>query len=348
MSKSEGIGAKRVACVGDDDPAYLDRFVRALQERGLSARHISVFGLKIAPRPPDLTVILGKATEDGGATVVRTVGEERGPFVIVLSPGALAVRLEARQRGLHVVPRKDDGGETAALIVDLLEDIVEGKVSSPTPSTPAPSIALDGLDWDDEPETVNQPREPMLTAGRGLPRMPAIPPPRQQGDRTTLPGGLSSSSSKGPDVALSFDDVTQSESLRDIHRDITKPTHIDPREIDPHGATTKSLQMPADDDFGYETLAEEADADVTAPHPVLSSPNPDRTAPQKAPWLRAGKKKQSFASTLMGISPVDAAEKLPRDRARERRRRWPRRPRRADQAASSRRPRRADQAPAQR
>ncbi|MCZ7679863.1 MAG: hypothetical protein M5U28_14300 [Sandaracinaceae bacterium] len=184
---SHAPSTKRVACVGKDDDRYVDRLVRGLELRGLSAKHLSLPALRMAPRPPDITVLVGNAVDDGGAAVLATLGQERGPFVAVMPAGALSARLEARQRGVHVVPRKDDGSETAALIAKLLVDLTSGTIGSPMSAPPPPKpVAVDGLDWDeDEPETKNQPQAvPWRSgAGRGISK---VPPPKP--GRTTLPG----------------------------------------------------------------------------------------------------------------------------------------------------------------
>ncbi|HEY8427440.1 MAG TPA: hypothetical protein VIL20_03665, partial [Sandaracinaceae bacterium] len=182
--------AKRIACVGKDDERFIDRLVRGLELRGLRARHLSLPALRMAPRPPDLTVLIGNAVDDGGAAVLATLGPERGPYAAVMPSGALAARLEARQRGLHVVPRKEDGSETAGLIAKLLADLASGSVAPSAPSAPAP-VALDGLDWDeDERETVSEPQAVPWRAGAG--RGVAKPPPNPAAPpRTTLPGGVS-------------------------------------------------------------------------------------------------------------------------------------------------------------
>ena len=82
--------AKRIACVGEDDPTYVAQIVRGLEQLGMTARHMSAFSLRLAPRPPDLTVLLGSAVKDGGAEVVDQLGKNRGPFAVVMGPGGLA------------------------------------------------------------------------------------------------------------------------------------------------------------------------------------------------------------------------------------------------------------------
>lgn len=171
MTKATKPTAKRIACVGEDDPTYITELVRGLEQRGMTARHMSVFSLRLAPRPPDLTVLFGSAAKDGGVEMVTQLGEQRGPFAIVMAKGALAARLEARQRGLHVLPRAERGEEMAPLVAKLLAEI-EGGATATTPPIPIPSpspIALDGLDWDDEHDA--------LTVNTALPIDAALPEP---------------------------------------------------------------------------------------------------------------------------------------------------------------------------
>src|SRR5690606_39858804 len=124
--------------------------------------------------------------KDGGAEVVDQLGKNRGPYAVVMGPGALAARLEARQRGLFVLPRADRGEDMATALAELLAEIEAGTASAGgpalTPSQPPAPIAVDGLDWDedDQAETVNKP-EPVAWRKTPAPRPP--PPPRPLGER---------------------------------------------------------------------------------------------------------------------------------------------------------------------
>lgn len=316
---SHASSTKRVACVGKDDERYVDRLVRGLELRGLSAKHLSLPALRMAPRPPDITVLVGNAVDDGGAAVLVTLGQERGPFVAVMPSGALSARLEARQRGVHVVPRKDDGAETAALIAKLLADLTSGAIGSPMSAPPPPkAVPLDALDWDeDEPETQNQPQAVPWRpgAGRGISK---VPPPKP--GRTTLPGGVSFPPEmlRVADVApLALEDVTRPDAkpLRpDVHKAVTKPHAIDPRV---HEAETRPIQAPddpglGDDDdtvaAGYETLQDlKGELERALEEGLAPSDDPDATSPQRA-WRPPGA--PGAADVTSKEAPIDDADAI--------------------------------------
>jgi hypothetical protein len=291
--------------VGEDDPTYVAQIVRGLEQLGMTARHMSAFSLRLAPRPPDLTVLLGSAVKDGGAEVVDQLGKNRGPFAVVMGPGGLAARLEARQRGLFVLPRAERGEEMATALAELMGEIEAGTASPAGPmSTPSqPPVAVDGLDWDedDQAETVNKP-EPV--AWRKTPAPPLRPPPlpRPPGERTTLPGAASS-----PGM-LTFDEVTAPGGAPspELQRAMARPATREPdvsendrktvRAPSGEGDSERSSERTLNDETVARKLAEAmneapslearlpADPDVTAPQAALFEPasSADMTAPHAA------------------------------------------------------------------
>ena len=230
MTKS---GDNRVALVGDDDEKLVGSLLGALTQRGIRAMRMPIASLKLAPRPPALTILLESVTEDGGGTAAESIGLERGPYAVLMGPGALAQRLEARQRGFHIIPRKDDASEMAEFIESLLSQAQVSSATTPDglplgqmvssmtanlarspgaqigepvrikpeaqadtralasrfakeigalaekaqPSKP-PSVALDDLDWDDDPETVEKPEGAALAEWRKSAKIRPPNPPR--------------------------------------------------------------------------------------------------------------------------------------------------------------------------
>ncbi|HJL14566.1 MAG TPA: hypothetical protein RMH99_02850, partial [Sandaracinaceae bacterium LLY-WYZ-13_1] len=288
--------AKRIALLGGpEDPMFVRALSRALGERGYRAQRVSPSGLKVALRPPDLTVILG-GPDDGGVEAMETVGADRGPFAVVMPPGALAARLEARRVGLHVIPGQDEPLEVADGIDKLMAELAAGAASSP-PSQPPPNVALDALDWDDDPETVEK-RDADVEAwrkARGLGRPSQSPASRGSGDRSTLPGGISltppAMKEREPGGEDSLEDLTlpslQPLQIADVHEAVTKPHTIDPDAVDPHEGTTRQVVLPPSDEeetvdapFGYETL-DDPYASLDLARKSASSDDPDRTAPHR-------------------------------------------------------------------
>lgn len=193
--------AQRVAIVGDDDPTFVEDLRAALQGAGIRSRVLTVSTLKKVARTPDLTLILGDAVQDGGIAVVDAVGEERGPFAVVLAAGSLSVRLEARTRGLLVIPRPDDG---AALGRDV-ERMLDSGGSATDVTTGSPRMAMNpgapvaDLGWEDDSETIQHVEPEVAKPGDAdrdsLPEIGSGPsglgrtfPQREMGYRTTLQG----------------------------------------------------------------------------------------------------------------------------------------------------------------
>ena len=305
--------AKRIACVGEDDPAYVAQIVRGLEKLGMTARHMSAFSLRLAPRPPDMTVLLGSAVKDGGAEVVDQLGKDRGPFAVVMGPGGLAARLEARQRGLFVLPRADGGDDMATALAELLAEIEAGTASAGgpmlTPSQPPAPVAVDGLDWDedDQAETVNKP-EPVAwrkTPAPALRPPPPPPPPRGLGERTTLPGAASS-----PGL-LTFDEVTApgGSPPPEVH-DLARPKPLAPKVDAPDASSEQTrdniviaqeLARSMNDAPSLETRLP-ADPDVTAPQAALFEPGPNLEPPPPAPQAEGSEPIQEALATAIPSS----------------------------------------------
>ena len=120
-----GKGAqKRVAIVGDDK-LFVDLLGSALGERGVSARGLTSTALRIAPRAPDLTLLIGEHAKDGGAAVIEAVGATRGPFAVVVEQGDLSARIEARRRGVAIIAKS----ATAPEIADEVTRLVSGQAT---------------------------------------------------------------------------------------------------------------------------------------------------------------------------------------------------------------------------
>ncbi|MFK7988353.1 MAG: tetratricopeptide repeat protein [Sandaracinaceae bacterium] len=200
---AETSAAQRVAIVGDDDPTFVEDLRAALQGAGMRSRVLTVSSLKSVTRAPDLTLILGDAAKDGGLAVVDAIGEERGPFAVVLAAGSLSVRLEARTRGLSVIPRPDDGTALGREVERALDSA--GSATDVTTSAPRmamnPGAPVADLDWEDDSETIQHveaeaaPTEDVATERESLPEIGAGPsglgrtfPRREIGYRTTLQG----------------------------------------------------------------------------------------------------------------------------------------------------------------
>ena len=282
-----------MAFVGQDDPTFVDDVRRALEEAGVRSRVLGLSSLKIAARPPDLTVMIGDAAEDGGVAVIDEVGLERGPFAIIVPHGKLAARLEARQRGIEIIPRKATGVEVAAEVERILDKLGEGEpamasvpvenllrtaaselakrtgaphlgqvkvragdeakaralldrfvgeIASLTERGPATQepVSLSGLDWDDDPETV-QKHDAGVEAWRDS-KVPKPPRPsnaaaRMIGKRSTMPGGISRFPAAAAVLAATpEDDVTDPQQaplkLGDVHEAVTRP-HVLPEARSP-------------------------------------------------------------------------------------------------------------------
>ncbi|MGF1464525.1 MAG: hypothetical protein ACFCGT_00195 [Sandaracinaceae bacterium] len=113
---------RRVAFVGDDE-GLVEALAAHLQEKGLGTRLVSVDGLTSGPEPPDLTVLVGSAASDGGAAVVDGAGADRCAFAAIIPEGAFAARIEARRRGVHIVPRQDDSVGLADSLERLVDEV---------------------------------------------------------------------------------------------------------------------------------------------------------------------------------------------------------------------------------
>lgn len=357
-----------MAFVGQDDPTFVDDVRRELEGLGVRSRVLGVSSLKIAARAPDLTVMFGDAAEDGGVAVLEEVGAERGPFAIIVPHGKLAARLEARQRGVEIVPRKESGGEVAADILRILDKLGEGEAAPATvpvenllrtaaselaKRTGAPSLAqikvrpgdeakarqlldrfvgdiaslteagpgpaqqsagLEGLDWDDDPETVEK-RDAAVAAWRDEQRPKPPRPPnaaaRMPGQRSTLPGGISRFPAAAAVLAAApEEDVTDPQQaplqIDAVHEAVTRPHELPEVKLALDDAT-KPAPFPSDD----ETI------DSVASELLAASMNdPDTTSPHRPVALRPpgyGEADADTTSRQEAIAPPPPAPSVPSD-----------------------------------
>lgn len=293
MTSATQKSTKRIACVGEDDEAFVAALLCELEQLGLNARHMSAFSLRLAPRPPDLTVLLGDATENGGGEIADQLGTARGPIAVVMPPGALAARLEARQRGFFVVPRSEEPAKLARALVALL-DSDEEKAATLEDAPPSPPPSDEATDTVFEAVTVRP--EP------SRPKPPPIPKPRAIPRKTLL--GIAASPPIPAPAKL---------QAADPHQAITHPQAAAPEQLEHE---TKELRIPEARD-GSAPIGTRKNAftaqermDTTGGEPPKRV-DPDVTAPQAPLFEEMGELASPEAALVdAGETPTATAAPL--------------------------------------
>ncbi|MGH7436909.1 MAG: response regulator transcription factor [Polyangiaceae bacterium] len=137
---------RRTVLVVDDDGVFLDRLVRAFQERGLDARGAQSVAAAIASATedsPELAVVDLRMPDGSGLDVVRELkGIDAATTIVVLTGyGSIATALEAIRLGAkHYLTKPADADEILAALDRDPRDIGSAE-PPPAAKVQAPSLA---------------------------------------------------------------------------------------------------------------------------------------------------------------------------------------------------------------